>query len=553
MNPISNLILYNCKLDRTMHKTIDFSSQSARDSYFSSNNSIATIISIPYSGNAYFIRENKTVKVPINADVLDANGVNYCRFNNPQSGTSNYFYCFIDNIEYAAPQTAILHLRTDVMLTNVCNYSASNCFVERQHIAKSDDVYYNQLTPESIDYGDIVEFGDQRVTADLSARDILEYDNNYWTVVCMSEQFDNSSTTNTDPFFGGVPNSCYFYAMLGAQLPYFIDEINNNGQESAIISIYPVPKSYVQTLTTDLTFYNLPVYLLYDKDYSMLSDYTIVNTAALNTMNNGYIPRNNKLLTYPYNYLKLHNNNNSEIDFKFENITDHGNLIFKSILSPTVNESLIVFPENYENYSGSYYSEYLGNYKYSVECNDFPEIPYTSDLYKNYIALNKNSLQMQKIDIRASELSGFASNTLSANIPGLIQTGISSTLDYMRFDASLNDMKNKPKQIHGNSSGSNKFMSGSFGVFVSKMSIKQLYAEKIDKYFDMYGYNISNVQIPNWTNRSHYNFVKTSGIDIYGTVAKDDKQKIAEIFDSGVTFWHISNGAVYGTYDTNNV
>ena len=116
----------------------------------------------------------------------------------------------------------------------------------------------------------------------------------------------------------------------------------------------------------------------------------------------------------------------------------------------------------------------------------------------------------------------------------------------------MKDMQNIPDKVQGKSSGGVSMLSGSCGIFGRKMSLRTEYAQKIDKYFDMYGYNISAVQSPNWSNRSHYNYIKTSGIDIYGTVAKNDKEEIANIFNNGVTFWHMSNGATYGTYDTNN-
>lgn len=544
MNPISNLVLYNCKLDRTMHKTIDFSSQSTRDSYFSSNNSIATIISIPYSGNAYFIRENKTVKVSINADLLDFNGVNYCRFNNPQSGTNNYFYCFIDEIEYAAPETSILHLRTDVMLTNVCNYTTSQCFVERQHIAKNDDVYYNQLTPESIDYGEIMTYSEHRTTQNLSARTITEFDNNYIICVCMSERLQNYPYTY-DNYFGGVPNCTYYYAFDSTAIRSFFSEIDQHGQMDAVISVYPVPKSYIN-LTLLTTINNHDIYTVSDKIYSELSTYSISLNAT--HLPNGYQPRNSKLYCYPYNYVSLHNNNGSTIDLKYENTNDNsGRFDFISILSPLTNGSLITIPTNYKNYNNTYsvyYSEYLGNYDYAIEFNDFPEIPWKSNLYANYIALNKNSLESQKFN--------FITSGVSRLVNGL--SGVTSAVgDMLNIESKYNDMMMQPDKIHGSFSSSVNFKAGSSGIFAARKCIKYQYAEKIDKYFDMYGYNISNVQYPNWSNRSHYNFVKTSGIDIYGGISKNDKQQIADIFDNGVTFWHISNGAVYGTYDTNNI
>lgn len=87
--PISLLTLYNCRLERTGHKTIDFSSAAARDSYFTSNNQVANICFTAFNGNATYIREHDVITVGISADALDSAGVNYCRFINPQAG--NFF------------------------------------------------------------------------------------------------------------------------------------------------------------------------------------------------------------------------------------------------------------------------------------------------------------------------------------------------------------------------------------------------------------------------------------------------------------------------------
>ena len=547
MNPISNLILYNCSLDRTMHKTIDFSSKSARDQYFSSNSAIATIISIPYSGNAYFIRENKTVKVPINADILDANGVNYCRFNNPQSGTSNYFYCFVDDIEYVAPEVSLLHLRTDVMLTNVRSFTANECFVERQHIAKNDDVYYNQLTSEPVDYGDIVEFSVERISPNLSARTTAEFDNNYSIVVNMSERLHGDSS-GQDSFIGGVVNTTYYYNIATSGIDELIDYINQNGQIDAIINIYCLPTDLINLHLTNVIVDHYNIYSVNDLNFTDIPTYNITGSF---TMANGYTPRNKKLLCYPYDFLNICNFNGSSIDLKYENNPNtERNFAFKNILSAGNNPSLIAFPVFYNVYSDNIYNEYMGNYEFAIEFNNFPELSWKSDTYATYLALNKNSLQSQKMDMSIRNISNLVN---SKSVGDIASNLTNATMDYMRFDASLRDMQNVPDKIHGRSSGGTQLLSGSAGIFARKKSIKRIYAEKIDKYFDMFGYNVSNVQTPNWTNRSHYNFVKTSGINIVGNIAKNDKDEIAKIFDSGVTFWHMSNGAVYGTYDVNNV
>lgn len=555
MNPISNLTLYNCKLDRTMHKTIDFSSQSARDSYFSSNNSIATIISTPFNGDAYFIRENNTIKVGINADILDFNGVNYCRFNNPQSGTSNYFYAFIDNIEYSAPYTSILHIRTDVMLTNMKNFTTNECFVERSHIAKSDDIYYKQLTPESVDLGEKKECGIVRLSANLASRTLSEFANHYDVIINMSDKL-SGATGNYDYFVGGTINATYYYAIDALGVDDFIDYVNTEGQVDAIISIFAVPTNYITKSSSGVSVGTHTVYDVSDIDYTDMSAYIILGG---DSMANGYTPRNKKLLTYPYDYVNVTNYSGSSVDIRYEFSEQASRYLeFREVLSIGNPVSLDVFPINY-NTQGTIYSEFIGNYEYAVEFNNFPEIAWLSDTYSTYLALNKNSLQMQQIDrsIRAgfnigSSFAKLAESPSVSSFTNLATSMYDAQKEQMFFDASMKDMQNIPDKVQGKSSGGVSMLSGSCGIFGRKISLRTEYAQKIDKYFDMYGYNISAAQTPNWTNRSHYNYVKTSGIDIYGAISKNDKEEIANIFNSGVTFWHISGGGVYGTYDVNN-
>jgi hypothetical protein len=50
-----------------------------------------------------YMRKDKVIVVDENADVLDAAGVNYCRFINGDFNNSRYIYAFVDDIEYVAP------------------------------------------------------------------------------------------------------------------------------------------------------------------------------------------------------------------------------------------------------------------------------------------------------------------------------------------------------------------------------------------------------------------------------------------------------------------
>lgn len=82
---------------------------------------------------------------------------------------------------------------------------------------------------------------------------------------------------------------------------------------------------------------------------------------------------------------------------------------------------------------------------------------------------------------------------------------------------------------------------GRNGFSFYKMSIKQEYAKIIDDFFSMYGYKVNEVKIPNVTGRTNWNYVKTIDANILGDIPQEDMQKLKDIFNSGVTFWHNPN------------
>ena len=83
-----------------------------------------------------------------------------------------------------------------------------------------------------------------------------------------------------------------------------------------------------------------------------------------------------------------------------------------------------------------------------------------------------------------------------------------------------------------------------------KYSIKQQFAERIDKFFDMYGYLTNTVKIPNLNNRPNWNYIKTIGANIIGDIPQMDLQTIKDIFNNGVTLWH--NSTTFLDYSQNN-
>ena len=82
------------------------------------------------------------------------------------------------------------------------------------------------------------------------------------------------------------------------------------------------------------------------------------------------------------------------------------------------------------------------------------------------------------------------------------------------------------------------------------MSIKQEYAKVIDTFFDMFGYKVNIVKLPNLTGRTNWNYVKTIGANIEGDIPENDLNEIKTIFNNGVTLWH--NPSTYLDYSQSN-
>lgn len=84
----------------------------------------------------------------------------------------------------------------------------------------------------------------------------------------------------------------------------------------------------------------------------------------------------------------------------------------------------------------------------------------------------------------------------------------------------------------------------------SRYNIKSQFAQRIDKYFDQFGYLTNTLKIPNINNRPNWNYVKLAGANIIGDVPETDLQEIKSLFNEGITLWH--NSATFLDYSQNN-
>lgn len=250
----------------------------------------------------------------------------------------------------------------------------------------------------------------------------------------------------------------------------------------------------------------------------------------------GYTPKNNKCFCYPFNYLTLNNNSGVKVILKYELFNNTQSTTATIKYYPVVgnNPVLLCVPVNYKGQEK--------NFDNSVQFANFPPLPWSYDVFKNWAALNSNSIAMSF----AQKGLSVASAASTGNIVGVIG-GVTSTAAEL---ANMADRQQQPDEMKGTPQGNALLYSGGAGVFARCECCKSEYISKVDDYFTRYGYLINEVKKPLLHNRKNFDYIQTRDIDITGAIPSDDLEELCNIFNNGVTIWHNPN--TFGDYGVDN-
>lgn len=549
MSFANSVILYNCKINHNGLFGCDFGGSGAtRDSVMGASNALATV-KFTY-GSCTYMRKDKTITVDENADVLDAAGVNYCRYINTDFSSNHYFYAFIEKIEYVAPQTSRLYIKTDVFMTYFHKIIPNQCFVEREHVA--DDTPFTHTLPEPVTVGDAKTCDVKRATGcKCSAVGIDDFKSNYICCIAKSSPITGLNWP-TDNLVGGVPNLIYYYGCEVEDLPNLLDLIETDPAQGGledIIAIYPILREGPGIVITERgsSSSGQPFYTIADGDILHGSKSFIISRISVAS---GATPHNRKCLNFPYNYVTLTNNNGSMKDLKLEEFSnirtgEEDEFTIDTYYSPTIDQQLLCAPRYYNRALSLSASSATNNWEESVEFTSFPQIEYPTNIYENYISRHMNTMIANKINFGTNLITSGMS--LGNGNPMPLVGTMQSIIDY---EANLEDMKLQGNKMSGMPTGNVQLKSASAGVFIQFKCIQGDDLEHVDSFFDRYGYNISECKTPQWNSRPLFNYVKTNGANIGGEIPQSDKEEINKLLDTGLTIWHTV--ASYGVYDGAN-
>ena len=527
ITPQTEIRLVKVPLSISNKNQITFANKEAQYNYF--NN----LPHLTMDGCTYQRKDNRIYYDGKFDDLIQYNYVMY-----QNEGFSNkWFYAFITDMTYINTEVTSIEIATDVFQTWQFDIIYKESFIEREMCSVSEDIAGNNLLPESLETGEYKVEG----TAEI---DDLEP----WYVVAYAE--------DTFGFrYNGIYSGILFYVYSDTDaLRGFLTQINLAGKTNFILNIFTVPK---------LAFYPLE-----QASHPIETDIkatprplTLVSTP--NSLD-GYIPRNQKLRTYPYMYIGFNPNGSNGKIYRYEDFAN-GIPQFNIISEINPNPTVCFIPQNYRGANGNSLSDI-------AQLTGYPLISWSSDVFNVWLAQNSEiiNLQMQQefdnTSLNQLQNIGQVAGSLGSLAKGEIGSGISQAgsgaLNYYRTDlnweyyqklqmAQIEKQEKLPNT--GNFGSSNATLLG-YELFdkniFTRYTIKYQFAERIDKYFDMYGYLTNKVKIPNINNRPNWNYVKTMGINLLGDIPQEDLALLKTYFDNGITLWH--NPATFLDYSQNN-
>ena len=270
-----------------------------------------------------------------------------------------------------------------------------------------------------------------------------------------------------------------------------------------------------------------------------------------------YRPRNKKLMCYPYNMIYMTNNSGQSAEFRWEDFDTPLRAQFQIWGNATPNCGMYLAPLDYKNYTNENPDEML-------QVSGFPMCSWTYDAYKAWFAQNAGTIGASVIGLvsqwaTAQVFTPPFQGQIGSDVPKLPGSYNAPTADFAGFAPSggligatlgalgqVYDHKRKAPQSQGNGNVGLNYQSGFLTFSYHRKYIKEEYAKIIDSYFDMYGYKVNRIGVPNRNARPCYTFIKTVGCAIEGQLPADDAEKIQSIFNKGIRFWNPQ--ATFGVY-----
>lgn len=438
--------------------------------------------------------------------------VNYLRFRNASYENKN-FYAFVTDVRYISDNVTEIVYEIDVLQTWAFDYTLNQCFVEREHTA--DDFVGNHTLPENLETGDIM-FKD------------LGHDTHFdkWGI-CVCASFDTTLQDARGGLYGGVYSGLAYNTFIGTDLKdacdkadRFLDDVTRENKSDGIVSVFMFPTAF-QANRDELT----------PKSYDV--------SFPKPTKCGEYTPKNKKLLSFPYTFFNVSDNNGRVANFNYEFFEDNptNEIKFKLEGELSCSPEFQLVPLKYKGMEKAYNQRLV--------INDNIQCAYIIDTYCAWLAQNKNNLLVEAVEQGISAATSIArGDFVGATV---------NTCEYvMERMAQTETIKTQADHTRGKQTTSLNIASGIEGFSYYQAHIKEEYARMIDDFFTKYGYRVNRMKVPNRNVRPWWTYTKTMGCEVTGRMPDKDIKKICEIYNKGITFWRNRADMRVGDYSRDN-
>ena len=556
IEPNSTVILIGgVPFDASYENTMFFDTPEKQYEYFVENdNGLRRTTLTKYS---YARKTRGSIKVE--KPIADLYGINYMMFRNI-SFENKWFFAFVTQVEYINNVTTEVFYDLDLIQTWLFDIDFNQCWIERQHTAT--DNIGDTLTDEGLETGDYI------------VNEEYYLDEEPAIIIASTLEYDGTATPpKFDPVAGelinGRENNGNYYSgttfdveTVAANVNTILEKFTEKNKINAIISVFMGAKKVFQ-------------------DTALLDYTTTVQTYNSQHQTGYYVDshpvRNKKLLQWPFNFLQISNLQGDSVNLCYEYFSNPESITLKRWGNKSTNPAIILWPQNYKGMDD--------NFEEVVTVQSFPLCCFNNDTYKAWLAQNKGTLAAGALGILGTfanaginfanaatydtqigkhRVGGYNSGAHAALTPAsnardtFESKGISQTVAGLAAAGALlgrmYDHSTLPPTQHGSGNGDLMFQAGlnMFGVY--HKSITKYYAEKIDTYFDMYGYKVNKCGIPQLNVRPCWTYIKTAGCSLkskdpltgYREIPADDSRAIERLFDRGIRFW--KSTAAFGVF-----
>lgn len=506
-----------------------------------------------HADSCTYVRENGTFKLEI--PIATAYQCNYIMYKNTNF-YNKWFYAFCTGVSYVNNTTSQFSFQLDIMQTWLFDYTLKQCFIERAHMGSDD--YGENIVPEGLETGELLYAYSYKLPATYGK-------------IYVAATFDK----NLNNYNGGMVNNVYTGLCINefssaSAATDFINRATNANKLNGIVAIF-------QAIN-----YNSVTTLTINQNRSALFE--------------GYVPKNNKLYSYPYSFLQVLGNDGGNAIFRWEYFSTFGSGSFRINTSPSISSQMLITPTNYKGKSGynpaermiienvmlcswngdtfkANLAQTIGKYAVPAEvaimtgAGLLDKIAGTSgETVKQYLSEDdmrtvspsgKSMIQLPpdaipERNILTGETRYYrnvagsgegkfssAASELSKNILSTVQTALAAIHSP--------DSMARQAQNPGSSTDILYMMQEKAPYFVT-MGISRYYAEIIDNYFTLYGYALNRSDVPWRKSRSRFTYLKTIDCIIEGSFPASMTQAIENIYNNGTRFWYIS-GNGYNTWE----